>query len=181
VVAPRHLSRSPPSCPWRHTAGPLGASSPAPRCPSRMPPSCPALGLSRSPCRSRSGAAPAPPGPLPVLPDRKTNGRRPHPAGCLPLCPAPLSLPLRLRPPASPVPQRSASLPLPCLFHPGVAAAPRSALPSRQIDKRRAPAPRRMPAALSCPSVSPAPSASLPFRSARYTSRPPSQTAHRYP
>ena len=83
--------------------------------------------------------------PLPVPPDRKTNGRRPHPAGCLPLYPAPLSLPLRLRPPASPAPQRSASLPLPCLFHPDVAAAPRPALPSSQKDKRRAPAPRGVP------------------------------------
>jgi hypothetical protein len=89
--------RRPPSCPWRRTAGPPGASSPAPRWPSRRPPLPVLLSASPAPpCRSCPGVVLAPPGP--------------------PSC------------------------------------------PSRQIDKRQAPAPCGMPAALPCPSVPPAPS-----------------------
>ena len=142
---------SPPALP----ALPPFLSMPAHGRPARCALSCPALPLLQAPLpvlRSASPTRPAVPTPvrllclaLPFPPAGKTNGRRPHPAGCLPPALARLSLPLRLRPPASPVPQRCAFLPLPCLFRPDVAAAPRPALPSSQKDKRRAPAPRRVP------------------------------------
>ena len=77
-------------------------------------------------------APPVPLGPL-HLPDRKTNGRRPRPAGCL----AAFS-------------RSFAPLLLPCPSHPASVTAPWPA-PSRQIDKRQAPAPRGVPCRLLLP------------------------------
>jgi hypothetical protein len=77
-----------------------------------------------------------------------------RPARCVLSCPA---LPL----PQAPLPVlRSAPPAPPCRSCPGMAPAlPGSpSCPSRQIDKRQAPAPCGMPAACSCSSISPAPS-----------------------
>ena len=118
----------PPSRPWRHTAGPPGASSPAPRCPSRRPPSCPALGLSRSPLPLLPRCGPGAPWPpfLSLQTDRQTAGARTLRDACrstLPVCPSrsvsallpprPLSAQLPSRCPASSAPVWPLRLALP--------------------------------------------------------------------